>query len=181
MTGDFDDLKFPVKWEIPVHVTHPKKKKKNESSTFPNFPTFARIFRVSKLPRNFAANENFSRRRISRISINNNRTFKWIRRKLRMDIHENKKNKKKLWNVENDGRPSMEAAATASQFIIPSPILSIRVILNRPRNPLRMRFLRIYIYIYTPCNVKLRGNEESGNGLNEISFENGKKEEEKKV
>lgn len=47
--------------------------------------------------------------------------------------------------------PRRKPLQTASQFIIPSPILSIRVIreLNGPRNPLRTRFLRIYIDIYT--------------------------------
>lgn len=77
MTGDFDDLKFPVKWEIRVPLIHRARKKRKKKFL---------IFQLSKFSR-----ENFSRIFEER-SINNSSKVANI------------KKKKESRNVENDGR-----------------------------------------------------------------------------
>lgn len=82
MTGDFDDLKFPVKWEIrvPWFVHRAKKKLKKKKKTkvqrsliFLPFEIVAKFCRE----REFLSAKDFQ-------DINN--TKRWIRRKLRMDV-----------------------------------------------------------------------------------------------
>lgn len=158
MTGDFDDLKFPVKWEIrvPWFVHRAKKKiKKRKKTKVQRSLIFLPFEIVAKFYKEFLSAKDFQ-------DINN--TKRWIRRKLRMDVKKIVKcgkwwpplggsccNRFTIYHSVPDFKHS---SYTRAQWTAQS--VTYEILVN----------LYIYIYIHR-VTVKLRGNEESGgNGLN---------------
>lgn len=86
--------------------------------------------------------------------------------------------KEKLRNVENDGRPSAEAAGNRFTIYHPVPDFKHSSYTRAQWTAQSVTYeilANLYIYIYTLCNIKLRENEESGDGLKFRLNEGGKK------